>query len=325
MTKKDIRIFNGTYLNILLSNDNATLIGEYDKLNGGVTIDFQCNCGKDANKLFRDISYYGGAYCKECIRKNKSKKIKDTCMKRYGCINPSQVDEIKQKKENTYMELYGMHPKKTEEVQNKYIATCLEKYGCINSGQATEIKYKIKEIFAEKYGGHPMYDEKIKQKVKDTCLEKYGCHPAQTDEIKQKVKKMFIEKYGCNPTQTPEVFEKIMKSSKSYKKYTMPSGEIRNVQGYEPFAINMLLKEYTEEEIKTNRKDVPSISYTFNNETKKYFPDIYIPAKNLIIEVKSDWIYNLDIDKNKVKEEFTKREGYNYEVWMFNKKGQRIN
>ena len=112
----------------------------------------------------------GGAFCKECTKINKTNKIKKTCMELYGVCNPSCLDEIKKKKENTYIEKYGDHPKRVKEVQDKYINTCLEKYGCVNSAQSENVKKKIKEIFDEKYNGHPMLNEDIKNKVKETCF-----------------------------------------------------------------------------------------------------------------------------------------------------------
>ena len=118
--------------------------------------------------------------------------------------------------------------------------------------------------------------------------------------------------------------DKIVKSSKSYKKYIMPSGIIRNVQGYEPFALDILLKTYQEEQIKTDRYDLPVINYTYNDKTKRYFPDIWIPHINLIIEVKSQWIYNKQLEINKSKEKYTKDCGYEYEVWIFDRKANKI-
>jgi hypothetical protein len=104
----------------------------------------------------------------------------------------------------------------------------------------------------------------------------------------------------------------------------MPSGDIRNIQGYEPFAITILLKDYTEEQIKTHRKDVPRIAYIYNDLQKYYFPDIYLPHINCIIEVKSSWTYKKDEDKNKIKKEATEKEGYTYEFWIFDRKGNRL-
>jgi hypothetical protein len=346
MIKKEVRQFNKSYLDELLIRDNATLIGDYPKLHSGINIIFQCNCNNNYEKLFCSIAYYGGAYCKECTIKNKAIKYKKTCNKLYNVDNPSQLDEIKKKKEETSFKNYGGHPKRTKEVQDKYINTCLKKYNCINSAQSDdvknkikntfnekynghpmyneEIKNKVKEIFNEKYNGHPMYNDEVKNKVKETCKSIYNGHPMNNDEVKNKLMEFFNKKYGCHPSQTPEVMEKIVKTSKSYKKFTMPSGAIRNIQGYEPFALNILLKEYNEEQIKSERKDMPIIKYTFNDISKRYFPDIYIPDKNLIIEVKSQYIYNKQLELNKVKEKFTKDAGYDYEVWIFDRKGNKL-
>jgi hypothetical protein len=168
-----------------------------------------------------------------------------------------------------------------------------------------------------------MFNEFIKNKVKETCLERYGGYPAESEEVRNKAVITNLNKYGCHPSQTPEIMDKIIKSSKSYKKYKMPSGDIRNTQGYEPFALDILLQKYNEEQIKTERNDMPNIRYTFNNKSKRYFPDIYIPDMNLIIEVKSEWIYNKQLELNKAKENYTKEYGYTYEVWIFDRKGNR--
>jgi len=343
MIKKEKKVFNLEYLTTLLKRDNAILVGEYSKLNSGIKITFNCSCKTLVDKLFIDIAYYAGAYCKECTKKNKAIKIKKTCMELYGVDNPSYLEDIKKKKENTYMVHYGDHPKRIKEVQDKYVQTCLERYGCINSAQTDDVKKKIKESFDEKYNGHPMFNddiknkvketcfkkykghpmrnEDVKNKVKETCFKKYGGYPAQSEEVRNKSRNTNLNKYGCHPSQTPEVMDKIIKSSKSYKKYKMPSGEIRNTQGYEPFALDILLQKYNEEQIKTERNDMPNITYTFNNKSKRYFPDIYIPDMNLIIEVKSEWIYNKQLELNKAKEKYTKECGYNYEVWIFDSKG----
>lgn len=326
MEKKTIRCFNLEYLQQLIIRDNATLIGDYDTLKGSVIIKLKCSCNNEFEKKFSDIAYYGGAFCKICTIKNKSRKIKETNINKYGVENVSQVDDIKKKKEETYLEHYGMHPKKTTEVQEKYINTCLKKYGCINSGQAKEVKDKIKKTFDKKYGGHPMYDSEVKNKIKETCLDKYGVeHPMFDDNVKNKIKITCLEKYGVEYSmQTKETHEKAQNNGKKYKKYTMPSGNIINIQGYEPFALNDLLKSYNENAILTNRRDIPRITYTYNNKTKYYFPDIYLPSENKIIEVKSSWTYQKDYEKNQIKGQATKEMGYNYEIWVYNNRGDKI-
>ncbi len=302
MSKKIPKIFNEDYLIELLDRDGAVHLDSPTTLNSGMTIHFECRCRSTVQKLFRDIAYYGGAFCKECVKKNKEIKIKETCMKRYGVINPSCIQEIKDKKEETSIKNYGMHPKKTEGVQSKYRQTCLERYNTDNTAKTIEVRNKIKETFIKKYGGHPMHNDIVKGKVRDTCLEKYGCHPAQRSEIQ----------------------EQIQKSGKTYKCYTMPSGEVRQIQGYEHFALDILVKEYTEEQIKSNRRDVPRILYESNNKQRYYFPDIYLPHMNLIIEVKSTWIYKKEEENNHIKAAAARAQGYQFEFWIFTNKGVRV-
>lgn len=324
-TRESKRVFNREYLDTLLTRDSATLLGSYDKLNSTIRIQFKCKCGKEYQKKFCDIAYYGGAFCKSCIIKNKTHKIKETCKQLYGVSNVSQVEKYQKKKEDTYIQNFGMHPKKTKEVQDKYKNTCIQRYGVENSAQTLETKQKIKEVFEEKYGGHPMFDERVKDKVKNTCIKKYGGSPAKNKDIKYKTEEYFLEKYGCHPSQTTEIQQKIQNNSKKYKKYTLPSGAVRLIQGYESFALEDLLKQNTEDEIVSERKYIPKFQYTINNKVKYYFPDIYLPNTKTIIEVKSSWTYEKDKDKLNCVKGVIENEGYTFMIWIYNKNGEREN
>ena len=119
--------------------------------------------------------------------------------------------------------------------------------------------------------------------------------------------------------------EKTQKNAKKYKEYTMPSGEIRKVQGYEPFALNILVKEFTEDQIITTRKDVPRIQYTDTTGKKRFhFPDISIPHLKKLIEVKSKWTFNLKTGNIQEKKKGAEALGHIYEIWCFNAKGQIV-
>jgi hypothetical protein len=104
----------------------------------------------------------------------------------------------------------------------------------------------------------------------------------------------------------------------------MPSGEIRKVQGYEPFALKELVKIYEEDQIKTDRKDVPCIQYEFDKKKKYHFPDIFIPHENKIIEVKSTWTYKCKNDNIQLKKKASEEQKFIYEIWCFDKKGKRV-
>lgn len=112
----------------------------------------------------------------------------------------------------------------------------------------------------------------------------------------------------------------------SFVNYTTPLGVIRKVQGYEPFALDILFKteHRTELDILTNRVDVPRILYKYKDGSEHYyFPDIFIKSENKIIEVKSTWTYNKDINLNILKWKATQAEGYTMEFWVFSGKGER--
>jgi hypothetical protein len=101
----------------------------------------------------------------------------------------------------------------------------------------------------------------------------------------------------------------------------MPSGDVRQIMGYENYAIDELLKSTTEEDIITN---VPQIIYTHNGISKRYTPDIKQLSLNKIIEVKSVYTLSLEPDKIKAKGDACKEQGFNFEIWVYDKKGLRV-
>ena len=236
--------------------------------------------------------------------KEVKERQKDIVMKKYGVENTFQSEVIKEKIKKTNMIKYGVeHPLQNEHLQNKFKQTMIERFG-------VEVPY---------------FSESIKKKGRETCLKKYGVeYSLQNKDVQQKSKKTCLKKYGVeNPQQNIEVLVKQQQNAKKYKQYTMPSGEVRNIQGYEHFAIKDLLTQYTEDEIKTNRIDIPRIEYYANDKKRYYFPDIFIPKENKIIEVKSDWTYRSKINYTHEKAVATKSEGYNYEIWVYTYKGEK--
>lgn len=59
---------------------------------------------------------------------------------------------------------------------------------------------------------------------------------------------------------------------------------------------------------------MPQIMYILKGKNKRYFPDIYIPKENIIIEVKSDYNSNIEVDKNQAKWKATRDLGYDFRV-----------
>jgi hypothetical protein len=119
--------------------------------------------------------------------------------------------------------------------------------------------------------------------------------------------------------------EKIVKNSYNKKEFIFPSGKSELIQGYEHFALNELLKKENIEEndIIIGCKNVPKIWYKDENgKLHRHFVDIYIPSKNMCIEVKSSWT----IQKSNVfsKQNSGKELGYNYEIWVYDCKGNKL-
>ena len=70
-------------------------------------------------------------------------------------------------------------------------------------------------------------------------------------------------------------------------------------------------------------KNVPKIFYTDENQKERlHFADIFIPSENKFIEVKSTWTFT----KQNVlyKQISAKKLGYKYEIWVYDKKGNKI-
>lgn len=317
-----------TLLKEYLKKADASESGNYSGLTCASIVNFKCVCGNITSKKFAYIVRKSGAYCKVCSEKQRQTKIKATNMIKYGCAVPYQNADIMQKGKNTCMELYGVtNPGKKKEFQEKMKQTMLDKYGVEYALQSVEFKNKFTKTLTERFGvALPYQNAELKNKGKETCKKIYGVeNPFQNEEIKQKIVKTNITKYGVEyPSQNSDIMLKTQANAKKYKKYIMPSGRIRNVQGYEPFAITELLKSYSEEQIKTDRGDVPRIKYIINDKDRYYFPDIYIPHTKTIIEVKSTWTYKCKCDNITQKKDATEHLGYVYEIWIFGPNGQRV-
>jgi hypothetical protein len=261
-------------------------------------------------------------------RKDIIEKRKNTNLLRYGVENTLSLENIKTKIKNTNIERYGVsNPTQCTIIRERVKNTVVNKYGVEYISQNQEIQEKIKQTNLIKYGvEHSLQSDIIKKKGKITNLKRYGVeYPIQCEEIQEKIKQSNLKKYGVEHiSQNQEIQEKIQKTAKKYKEYLMPSGNIRKVQGYEPFALDILIKKYKEEQIKTNRKDIPRMKYRVNEKDKYYFPDIYIPDENKIIEVKSTWTYKCKTDNINLKKEACISQGYNYEIWCFSSKGEKI-
>lgn len=292
----------------------------------GVANVFQAQEVKDKTKQ-TCMDKYGVEYAAQ-IKEIQEKKVK-TNLQRYGVVNPAQSNDIQEKMKTTNMQRYGVpNATQSKEVQDKMKQTCVERFGVENAFQSDEIKQKIKETWTFNYNcDNPSKSDKVKETMKQTFQHNLGVdNPMQSADVKEAFKNTCLLRYGVeHPAHVPEFEEKKMITSFSKKTFVFPCGQERHVQGYEPLALQLLVDQnYTSDQIQTDKDKVPEIWYEFTERRRRYYPDIYIPSENKIIEVKSTWTYKKDEEKNLLKEQACKDAGYVFEFWVFDGKGNKI-
>ena len=266
-------------------------------------------CNDMFNKSFQELIENKNFYCKKCLNKLSDKKRKETCLEKYGVENAMS----------------------NESVQNKIKLTNLQKYGVEYTFQSEQYKIKYKSTVLKKFGVENVsQNEDIKKKKIKTCLENYGVeHPSQSNKIKQKKIETSLKNYGVEyPIQDPNVLDKNIKSCYRTKQYIFPSGNIILTQGYEHLALDELInkEQIDEKNIIMGAKNVPTIWY-FGNDCKnhRHYVDIFIPTQNRCIEVKSTWTAKHNEHNIYLKQKAAKLLGYNYEIWIYNEKEEKIN
>ncbi len=260
---------------------------------------------------------------------------KFTVMEKFGVDNVSKSADVKAQLKITTKATAGARLTSTKKNN-------LEKYGVESTNSLQSVKDLKKSNYKEKTG----FDHQLKipevaarvsaantanaperlAKAAKTNLEKYGCiNPSSNTEVKQKRSDTMIERFGVeNASQNAVVHEKQFK--KRCVKYTMPSGNIITVQGYEPQALDELLKIFNEERIVVGKGNMPEFWYNEDGK-RRYFPDIYIPSENLIIEVKSNWTYSGKEEwyvTNKLKMQSCIDAGYKYLLMLYNNTGKQL-
>ena len=202
-----------------------------------------------------------------------------------------------------------------------YKNTCLNKYGVCHSSQSVIIKNKVIDTMLDKYGVKSQFNilhvrEKSKnydknhanEKKKITCIQKYGVDNVfKSESIKNKIKTTSIEKYGVYSTnQSKDIHEKQCKN----RLKNLVRGEVNGVK-YQGSYEKDFLEFCNSGNIIAERCEF-TIKYICDSKTKTYFPDYYIPSKNLIIEIKSKYYYDINIETNLLKMEATMKNGHNF-------------
>ena len=326
--------YNIELLNNFCKENNLNILENFENTNINCNIKLTSKCiNKDCNEFFNKkfhILYKTKVFtCKKCTWISGNKKHKQTLLNKYGTENMWDIEEIKNKKILTCLNKYGVkNVAQNIDIINKTKNTKKIKYIEQNKTLPPSLIDKKQDLF-EKYGTHNFRNsDYIKNKIKQTVLERYGVdHISKSKEIQAIKRENCMNKYGVEfSIQHPEFAEKAGKNCYSIKEYTLPSGKIIKVQGYEPFALRDIINDekINESDIITGCKNVPTIWYDdLEGNKHRHFVDIFVPSQNKCIEIKSSWT----VKKENVflKQKAAKALGYKYEIWVYNEKGLIIN
>lgn len=214
-------------------------------------------CGNPVKFISFSKGYY--TYCSnKCAYNSKevSNKKKQTCLKKYGVENPSQLKLVKEKK----------------------IQTSLKHYGVPHTTQASEIKNRIKQTNLKRYGGMPLKSIEVLDKYKKTCLERYGFENAsQSELIKKKKVQTSMEHYGTEYYSQSEEYknriDEIMNKSILTKK---KNDSLRCSK------IELQFKDWL------NKHNINYI-YQYKSNEYPFNCDFYFPEKDIYLEIQGYW------------------------------------
>lgn len=175
-------------------------------------VDVCCDICKSNSRISfarynKSVSKLGIYSCNKC----KNFKSRITCLDRYGVENPSQIIEVKEKKELTCMSNYGVrNPSHSSEIKDRIRNKFLEKYGVEYVFQNDEIRKKFEETMVDRYGvKHALLNSDLKEKSKKTLQMNYGVnHPSHSEEIQEKSKLTRIERFFQIPEDRMSGWEK---------------------------------------------------------------------------------------------------------------------
>lgn len=247
-------------------------------------------------------------------------RIRKDCFDRYGVEHHASRPDVIQKRKITTLDNYGVeYSLQSPLVREKAIKRLLDLYGVDNISKHPLYQRKKVETSLVKYGcEHPMQHEPIKEKGRETSLMRYGCeYPMQHEPIKERGRETSLMRYGCEyPIQNPVIAEKASHISRKFKDYTLPSGNIVRIQGYEDKVLDHLLQIYKEDQVLTKRTEMPDVWYLDDGKYRRYYPDFYIPNDNLIIEVKSTYTYRANITEFHRKRKACEYLGYRFKSYI---------
>ena len=276
-------------------------------------IDAKCDkCGelKTVSYKYYNNNIKNGNYF-SCSRKCSNQKVINSNLEKFGVENISQLEEIKNKKKETCLINYGVEsPAQNKDILDKIKISMKKTY----ANNLEEIQNKIKKTNLERYGvEEPNNLDWVKEKIKKTTFDKYGIENVNLlPEIKNKIIKANLEKYG--------VEYPIQDLTRTNKGLIIKRYKETNLYYQGSYELDFLNKYYNK--LKITRGE--TIKYEINGEIKNYYPDFFIEDFNLLVEIKSTYVWNRHLESNLAKIKHLKDNNINY-VLIMDKNSNELN
>lgn len=131
---------------------------------------------------------------------------------------------------------------------------------------------------------------------------------------------LLLSRHGC-PTCG---MRKSAASSVKRKTLRLGGKTFNGLQGYEPQALEWIVanKKIDVTDIITASEGTPVIKYRdLDGAVRRHFPDLYIPERKLLIEVKSKYTFQRALGRNIAKCRAAKKQGFRYVMLVLDRSG----
>ena len=263
------------------------------------------------NKAGLDRSIKNNTNCYICVSKNRifsnitKQKLREIAIKQFENGMP---EETKRKISENHNGMDGKyHSEESKKKISEAIRKCWNNSTCkYNSLKRKPKSAETRQKISEFHKGKPLSEE-TKNKISKTLKGRIF-----SEETKKKMSNAAL-KYM-------QSFN--YKNRYKLKTFVFSNGRDEKIQGYEPWTLDLLLKEgIKDDDIKII--DRPVISYYYNYY-RNYCPDCYIKSTNTIVETKSNWTFQQHIELNKAKWNATVDGGYNLRILIWDRQHNLI-
>lgn len=243
-------------------------------------------CGNKFKASRSDIQKNVTTCCHECSVELQRKHN----IEKYGVEHPMQLQEIKEKQQDTMEDRYGVrHALQSEEIKSRAIKTNIDKFGVKWILSDKRIHDKIKQTILEKYGAKTtLQSQELSDKVKKTNIERYWFeNPAMSQTIRSKILNTNINLYGTScPLNNKEIQERYLEKRKLIQKEITDKAKKTFMNRYRvdnPSKNPEIMKKIERTMIEHGYKhamNVPEFKHKYNNTCReRYGSEWYVTSK----------------------------------------------